>query len=250
MYDSTSGRFLERDPAGDLYGYCADDPTNEFDPTGLEKKTSQQIADLLKKRYDDQTNLLGGILNLFIGGKPEDTESYKQLKQALDQIRKDCEKASALPLALAPCGAAVFELVIKDLISKLGHLQFAVREEATGSLAGILPFAVDALREAAKSGDPEVRRRAEKLLERFQSNCVLDQLRQAIQKIPKKDRDRLMELITTSPSAFPNSGMIKAALVAEGTPLPPPKKPAPAMPPAMVPPGPVAPPLPPQNIIS
>ena len=52
-------------------------------------------------------------------------------------------------------------------VKLLGHDDFAVREEATARLAEAVEDAEDALREAAKSQDAEVARRANLLLEQF-----------------------------------------------------------------------------------
>ena len=42
LYDSQTGRFINRDPMGygggmNLYGYAGDDPVDEFDPMGTER---------------------------------------------------------------------------------------------------------------------------------------------------------------------------------------------------------------------
>lgn len=48
MYDATTGRFLQRDPAGyadsmDLYSYVRDNPTDATDPYGYGEKWSQKL---------------------------------------------------------------------------------------------------------------------------------------------------------------------------------------------------------------
>jgi hypothetical protein len=63
---------------------------------------------------------------------------------------------------------------IADLIEKLGSGNFAEREKATKDLEAIGFPAIDALREASKSGDAEVARRASRLVEIIERS--LDQL--------------------------------------------------------------------------
>ena len=102
--DAVQGRFLQRDPLGDagntnLYEYAGDSPVNKADPTGLQAVTPADIAALLKKRYDDQTGI-GGFFRALIGANPQNTDSYKKLKAALDQFMAACKKVPALPPAL------------------------------------------------------------------------------------------------------------------------------------------------------
>jgi RHS repeat-associated protein len=251
MYDSTLGRFLQRDPVGfdGLYAYGGDSPANWFDPSGLQQKSPQEIWGLIKQRYDEEEflrwvgNLPGGRLANLLAPKPENRASYKELKKAFDEIRENCKKAPGLPPVLpCPSGRVIsLEPMIKDLIRKLGDLSFDVRQAASESLARILPFAVGALREAEKnSKDPEVVLRAERLLKTFEANCVDYQFRQALQGVPPKFKSRLLEMITRDPSALPDSRTIAEILIEQGTPRPPPQPPpmpGPVMPgPAMPPP--------------
>src|SRR5262249_18697092 len=124
----------------------------------------------------------------------------------------------------------------KNLIDQLGSEEFAVRERASASLEGILPYAVDAVRAAAGSKDLEVRHRAEKLLEIFERNCV----QQAFQAVPAEERKKYLSLFWSAPNAFPDFGDRAAAFGKLGTPLPP--KPPPPPPQMPAPPAPAAPP--------
>jgi hypothetical protein len=251
MYDSTLGRFIQRDPVGvgDLYEYGGDNPVNISDPSGLQAASPQQVWDLVRKRYEEETDpgLVGRALNFLGLIRPQDRASYKQLKAIFDQIRKDCQNYSELPLAvLGACGAAALQARIQALIGQLGADTFKARESASAELEKLLPFALGALRAAAaNSKDAEVIRRSEVLLATFESNCVAYQIRQALQGVPDKFRSRLLELITRSPDAFPESRTIADILIQEGTPLPPPP---PMRPPAM--PAPPALPPPPQPIFA
>jgi hypothetical protein len=245
MFDSSLGRFIGRDArraaaAANVYEYAADNPANQEDPAGLEAKSPKEIAELLMKRYYDQLNPLTVFKMAFLGAKPENTDSYKQLKLALDQIRAACKKVPALPPGLlGPCGLALPGL-ISDLVAKLGAKEFGVREQATKDLTSILPFAIDALRGAAGSNDPEVAVRAERLIARFEWNCF----RQAFRAVPAENRMKLVALIMAMPGAFPDGFAIAGVFIEEGTPVPPPPKPAPAAPP----PPPVPPAAPPAII--
>ena len=55
---------------------------------------------------------------------------------------------------------------VSQLIKDLGAEEFAVRQRATEALAGLAVFPREALEKAARSEDPEVRNRAEGLIER------------------------------------------------------------------------------------
>ena len=74
-----------------------------------------------------------------------------------------CAEPAATPAAGSADGAAQ-EQRIAALIAALGSPEFAVREKATEDLLKIGLPAVPALKEAAKSDDPEVFERAEKIL--------------------------------------------------------------------------------------
>jgi hypothetical protein len=56
---------------------------------------------------------------------------------------------------------------VSRLIEQLGDADFHVRQQATAELARMGPAALRALKEAARSQDPEVRSRARALLERI-----------------------------------------------------------------------------------
>jgi hypothetical protein len=61
---------------------------------------------------------------------------------------------------------------IKRLIDQLGSEQFKEREQATQTLSKLGKSALRSLKEAAKSRDPEVRRRARQLVERMEAPPV------------------------------------------------------------------------------
>src|SRR2546423_1670887 len=54
---------------------------------------------------------------------------------------------------------------VARLVKQLGHREFAKREAASKELDAIGEPALPALRKAASGGDPEVRRRAERILQ-------------------------------------------------------------------------------------
>ena len=242
FYNALQGRFTQQDPGGaagspNLYMYAADSPVNFVDPTGLAPVTPEQIARLLKARYDDETGILGMARAIF-GGNPQNRDSYKKLKAALDQFRKDCQKAPPLPLLPGPCQVAI-PAVIAALINALGARQFMVRQAASAGLESLLPFAIASLRVAAASPDPEVSRRAQQLIAKFEDDCFA----QAFKAVPAADRKKYLSLFWTAPNAFPEFGAMAGVFTREGIPLPPPPPPpAPRMP------APPAPPPPPPQI--
>ena len=61
---------------------------------------------------------------------------------------------------------------IKRLIDQLGSERFEDREQATQALSKLGKSALRSLKEAAKSRDPEVRRRARQLVERLEAPPV------------------------------------------------------------------------------
>ena len=128
--------------------------------------------------------------------------------------------------------------IIEDLIKRLASKEFTVRQQASANLASILPFAIDALRAATNSNDPEVQRRADQLVQKFETNCF----RQAFQAVPANDRKKYIALFWTAPNAFPDFGTMADVFVKQGTPLPAPPPPPP--PPMPAPPAPPPPPAP------
>jgi hypothetical protein len=65
---------------------------------------------------------------------------------------------------------------VSRLIAQLGSAVFAEREEATRALAALGPVALDRLRQAAETSDPEVRRRAAKLLPQAERRLAADRI--------------------------------------------------------------------------
>ena len=63
--------------------------------------------------------------------------------------------------------ADVEEPTIEDLVARLGDSSYSTREQASRALAGRGPAALPALRGALQSEDPEVRRRAEALIDQI-----------------------------------------------------------------------------------
>jgi hypothetical protein len=65
-------------------------------------------------------------------------------------------------------GSGASEKEIKRLIEQLGSERFRDREEASGGLARLGKSALPGLKEATKSPDAEVRRRARRLVEKME----------------------------------------------------------------------------------
>lgn len=65
---------------------------------------------------------------------------------------------------------------IARLIAQLGSTSFAEREAATDQLAALGPAALEALRRAADANDPEVRRRAQKLVRQIEQRLTTARL--------------------------------------------------------------------------
>jgi HEAT repeat protein len=81
------------------------------------------------------------------------------------------EEPEKKPSRKVPVDEKVLEQ-IKELVAQLGHDDFAVREEATKKLSEIGRPAVPAVREAAKSGDAEVRMRARRILDKIETSVT------------------------------------------------------------------------------
>jgi HEAT repeat protein len=73
---------------------------------------------------------------------------------------------------------------IKRLIDQLGSDRFKDREQATHGLSKIGKSALPSLKEATKSPDPEVRRRARRLVEQIEPTAVRSRDPQQGQLIP------------------------------------------------------------------
>jgi WD40 repeat protein len=84
-----------------------------------------------------------------------------------------------LPLVLCVCASAPTEDEVARLIKQLGHDDFARREAANKRLAEIGEPALDALKSAAASDDPEVRRRAALLVADIEHKLYGERLRLA-----------------------------------------------------------------------
>jgi hypothetical protein len=65
---------------------------------------------------------------------------------------------------------------LTQLIVQLGSDQFAEREAATRELSALGPVALDSLRRASEAEDPELQRRARKLLRQVEKRLTADQL--------------------------------------------------------------------------
>src|SRR5262245_43843330 len=75
--------------------------------------------------------------------------------------------AALLPAAAPPAGPSSAE--VARLIGQLGDDDFDVREAATKALETIGEPAYEALRKAAREKDPEVRRRAERVVQTIEA---------------------------------------------------------------------------------
>jgi hypothetical protein len=75
-------------------------------------------------------------------------------------------------------------------VRELGNARFEVREKASKRLAEIGEPALPALREAAKSEDPEVRARAQRLIEQIM-NIGRDAVRRYLDRIPGTERAQI-----------------------------------------------------------
>src|SRR5215204_2872886 len=76
-------------------------------------------------------------------------------------------------IAAGPTTApSVNEAQVNALIAQLGHDDFKIREEASSKLAKMGKPALEPLKQAMKSGDPEVQSRAEMLIKRIEQRPV------------------------------------------------------------------------------
>jgi len=99
---------------------------------------------------------------------------------------------------------------IQQLIAKLGDARFRVREAATKDLIAIGRPAVKALREAEKSKDPDVRLRAQSILNKIQDSPagLIEDLADKEPRVRRKAAEELERLGATARVAAP--ALVKA----------------------------------------
>jgi hypothetical protein len=79
-------------------------------------------------------------------------------------------------LAAPSVPAADRAATVAGLIDQLGHQEFAEREKASRDLEALGPAALEPLRQAARSDDPEVRRRAGDLVRRLEARLLSEKI--------------------------------------------------------------------------